>query len=81
MRRTWAPRGRTPVLTCFGRHRDEVSMIAAISVTPGRRRVGLHHRTDPKHHIDAAAVASFLRGSLRHLRGRVIVAWDGGRNH
>jgi hypothetical protein len=81
VRRTWAPRGRTPVLTGFGRHRDKVSTIAAVSVAPGRRRVGLYWRTDPRHYIDAAAVVAFLRDLLRRLRGRVIVVWDGGSNH
>jgi hypothetical protein len=81
VRRTWAPRGRTPVLRGFGRHRDKVSRIAAISVAPRRRRVGLYWRTDPGHYIDAAAVAAFLEGLLRHLRGEVIVVWDGGSNH
>ena len=42
VRRTWAPKGHTPVLTGFGRHRRKVSTIAAISVAPGRRRVGLY---------------------------------------
>ncbi|HEY2155479.1 MAG TPA: transposase [Isosphaeraceae bacterium] len=81
VRRTWAPVGRTPTLTGFGRHREKVSTIAAISIAPTRRRVGLYWRTDPGHYIDAAAVASFLRELLRHLRGRVIVVWDGGSNH
>jgi transposase len=71
----------TPALTGFGRHRDKVSTIAAISVAPRRRRVGLYWRTDPEHYVDAAGVASFLRHLLRHLRGRVIVVWDGGSNH
>jgi transposase len=81
VRRTWAPRGRTPTLTGFGRHRDKVSTIAAISVAPRRRRVGLYWRTDPEHYVDSEAVAAFLRGLLRRLRGRVIVVWDGGSNH
>jgi hypothetical protein len=81
VRRTWAPRGRPPTLTGFGRHRDKVSTIAAVSVAPGRRRVGLYWRTDPDHYIDAAAVVAFLRDLLRHLRGKVIVVWDGGSNH
>ena len=69
------------MLTGFGRHRDKVSTIAAVSVAPGRRRVGLYWRTDPEHYIDAAAVVAFLRELLRHLRGEVIVVWDGGSNH
>jgi putative transposase len=81
VRRTWAPKGRTPVLTGFGRHRDKVSTIAAISVAPRRRRLGLYWRTDPERYIDAAAVVAFLRELLRHLRGRVVVVWDGGSNH
>ncbi len=81
MRRAWAPRGKTPVLTCFGRHRDKVSTIAAISVAPRRRRIGLYWRTDPGHYIDAAGVAAFPRDLPPHLRGEVIVVWDGGSNH
>jgi transposase len=73
--------GRAPVLTGFGRRREKVSTIAAISVAPARRRVGLYRRTDPKHYIDACGVAAFLRDLLRHLRGDVIVIWDGGSNH
>jgi len=69
------------VLIGFGRHRDKVSTIAAISIAPRRRRLGLYWRTDPGRYIDAAAVAGFLRELLRHLRGEVIVAWDGGTNH
>lgn len=81
VRRTWAPKGRTPVLTCFGRPRDKVSTIAALSVAPRRRRVGLSWRTDPEHYLDAAGVVAFLRDLLRRLRGQVIVVWDGGSNH
>jgi putative transposase len=81
VRRTWAPKGQTPVLTGFGRHRQKVSTIAALSVAPGRRRLGLYWKTDPKDYIEAQAVVSFLRGLLRHLKGKVIVVWDGGSNH
>lgn len=69
------------MLTGFGRHRDKVSTIAAVTVAAHRRRVGLYWRTDPEHYIDAAAVVAFLRDLLRRLRGKVIVGWDGGSNH
>jgi transposase len=47
LRRTWARKGRTPILRRFGRHRDKVSVVAAISVAAGRRRVGLYFQPMP----------------------------------
>ena len=81
VRRTWAPKGQTPVLPSWGRHRDKVSVIAALSVAPTLRRLGLYWLADPKHYVTAETVGKFLRELLKHLRGRVIVVWDGGSNH
>jgi len=81
VRRTWARQGHTPVLPSWGRHRDKVSVIAALSVAPQRRRLGLCFHTDPKRYLDARAVAGFLRALLRRLRGELLVLWDGGSNH
>lgn len=81
VRRTWAPRGQTPLLRRFGRHRDKVSTIAALSVSPQLRHLGLHWRTDPKNYVDAAAVVRFLADLLTFLPGKVIVVWDNGSNH
>ena len=50
-------------------------------MAPGRRRVGLCWKTDPKGDIDAPAVVESLRGLLWRLKGEVIVIWDGGSNH
>jgi hypothetical protein len=81
VRRTWAPKGKTPILRSWGRHRDKVSVIAALSVAPPLRRLGLYFLADPKHYVAAETVVKFLRALLKHLRGRVIVVWDGGSNH
>jgi putative transposase len=56
-------------------------VVAAISVAPSRRRVGLYFRADARHYITADTMAAFLREVLGHLRGRVIVVWDSGSNH
>ena len=69
------------MLPSWGRHRDKVSVIAALSVAPTLRRLGLYWLADPKHYITAERVVTFLQELLRHLRGRVIVVWDGGTNH
>ena len=81
VRRTWAPVGHTPVLDGWGRHRDKVSVIGAVTVSPVARRPGFYFATDPADFFNAERVVGFLRDLLRHLRGKVIVVWDGGSNH
>ncbi|HOX58047.1 MAG TPA: transposase [Verrucomicrobiota bacterium] len=41
VRRTWAPRGKTPVLKSWDRH-DRLSVISAITLSPKQRRPGLY---------------------------------------
>ena len=80
VRRTWAPRGQTPIV----RHRyrrDKVSAISAVTVSPERRRFGLYLHLHPGENISTVEVAIFLRALLRHLRGHVIVLLDGGSIH
>jgi transposase len=74
VRRTWGPVGQTPVIEHV-HDRRSVSAIGAISVSPVRKRLGcyLHLWRDT---IDSEAVAIFVRGLLRHLRGRIILVWD-----
>jgi transposase len=79
VRKTWAPRGQTPLLRCWQRH-DRLSVISAVSVSPRRRRLGLYYRLHTTN-IRQPAVCAFLRHLLRHLRGEVIVLWDNGRIH
>ena len=43
VRKTWAPRGQTPVLR-FWQRRDKLSVISGVSVSPRRRRGGLYYR-------------------------------------
>jgi transposase len=81
VRRTLAPCGCTPILKQRARHRDKVSMSAALSLSPRRRRLSLYFRSYPRQYINSVRAAAFLRSLLRHLRGRVIVVWDGGKMH
>ena len=81
VRRTWARRGETPVLRSWGRHRDKVSVVAALTVAPTLRRLGLYWLADAENYVTAETMVKFLRNLLQHLRGRVIVVWDGGSSH
>lgn len=81
VRRTWAKKGRTPEIDADGGHRRKVSVIGAISLSHPGRRLGFYFQTLPDGCFNAEQVASFLRGLLRHLRGNVVVLWDGGPGH
>jgi transposase len=79
VRKTWAPRGHTPLLRFWQRH-DRLSVISGISVSPRRHRLGLYY---PIYATNSRQphVCEFLRDLLRHLRGPVIILWDNGRIH
>jgi transposase len=76
VRRTWAPRGQTPLFHQQGRHKRKVSIIAALSVSPRRRHVGLYFSLAADRNVDGWWVVAYLRFLLRHLRGPVVLVWD-----
>jgi transposase len=78
VRRTLAPRGRTPVLAAWDR-RDRLSAISAITVSPATGRPNLFFRIFP-HHIYAEQVVPFLAELHRRL-GPITVVWDRGPIH
>jgi transposase len=79
VRKTWAPRGQTPILRHKTR-RDKISAISGISVSPRRQRLNLYFELFPTNigHVEACL---FLGQLLRHLRGRVIAVWDNASIH
>jgi putative transposase len=85
VRRTLALIGQTPQLIHKVRHagrgRDKVSVIAALTMSPKVARLGLYFSSLINGYYDSFTVAWFVRQLLRHLRGPVIVVWDGGPMH
>ncbi len=78
-RRTWNPRGRTPIVRYNYKH-DRISAIAALTVAARRARLGLYVQLR-QDNFKAVQVARFLRLLLAHVRGHVILLWDGGQIH
>lgn len=74
--RSWAPRGQTPVLRHRTRSHQKVSAIAAICVSPDRRRVALYFRLFPDANIRTPQVRAFLRSLLTELSAPVLLLWD-----
>lgn len=81
VRRTWAPRGATPVLECWDR-RDRLSAISAITVSPGRGRLNLSFDVLADNaNVRADDVVEFLDQLRARLGERLTVLWDGSRIH
>ena len=78
-RRTWAPRGQTPLLRQWDR-RDRLSAISALTVAPQRRRFGLYWTLYP-HNIRSPEVLRFLQGLRRHRPHGFTLVWDRHRPH
>ncbi len=76
VRRTWAPRGHTPVLLQRGRSRRKVSVIGALVISPRRRRVRAYFGLLPDANFDGAAILAFLMQLCRALRVPIALIWD-----
>lgn len=74
LRRTWAPRGQTPLSYAWDRH-DRLSVISALTVSPDRRRLRLFFAIHEEN-IRTPHVLEFLRQLRRHVRRRAILVWD-----
>ena len=79
VRRTWAPKGKTPIQYSWDRH-DRISAIAALTIAPQNRRLNLYFQL-LKDNIRFDSVISFLLLIHRHLRRKFILVMDRFSGH
>ena len=79
VRRTWAPRGQTPVLDCWDRH-DRLSVISALTVSPRRKRLGLYFDIFD-HNIVTDDFEMFVARLLKRLGRPIILVMDRWQVH
>lgn len=81
VRRTYAPRGETPILRAWDR-RDRISAVSAITVSPKREHLGLYFRLlSDDANVHATDVVRFLRLLRRHVGPKITVVWDRSNTH
>ena len=73
-RRTWAPKGQTPIQRAWDRH-DRLSAVAAFTLAPRRRRLGSYYQLH-RDNLRTEQVVAFLRAVRRQLRRKAVVVWD-----
>lgn len=79
--KTWGLVGKTPVLKCRGRHRQRISAIVAVTVSPKARRLGLLFRTHLNSAIDQHRVLGFIKDLMTHRRGPIVLVMDNINTH
>ena len=81
VRRTLAPRGRTPILETWDRH-DRISAISGVTISPKRRRLGLCFRLLPDDtNARGEDTVAFLKQLHEQIRGPMTILWDGSNIH
>jgi hypothetical protein len=73
-RRTWAPRGQTPVQRAWDRY-DRLSVIGAVALSPTRRQISTPFQIHDEN-IRTGAVVDFVKQLRRQLRRPLIICWD-----
>jgi transposase len=76
VRRTWGPRGNTPLLSQRTRSHKKVSAIAALCVSPERKRVKLYFRLLLGQNFNALNVRAFLYQLNKQLKNSAVIVWD-----
>lgn len=79
VRRTWAPKGCTPIHYSWDR-RDRLSAISAVTVSPRRRRLGLYFALHD-HNIRTPEVEAFAADLLKHLPHGFTLVLDRSQPH
>jgi len=74
VRRTWAPKGETPIQYSWDRH-DRLSVITGITVSPVQQRLGLYFRVHLQN-VNFERVGEFLTLLHKHLRRKFILVLD-----
>ncbi len=85
--RTWAPRGRTPVVRVSGKGSGRVSVAGLVCLKPGARghlyyRVRVHRgRRGERRSMSEADYAHLITAAHQQLQAPVILVWDRLNTH
>jgi transposase len=81
VRRSMAPRGKTPILDCSDKH-DRISVISAITLSPRALRVGLHFMLlGDNENFHGEEVVLFLQQLKGEVGGPWTIVWDRNKIH
>lgn len=75
LKRTWAPCGQTPTIRTSIQHHTRLNLLGALCVSPGRRRIRLHVRSQWAV-VNGDSVIGLLKHLLHQIAGPMVLVWD-----
>jgi putative transposase len=75
-RRTWGPIGQTPVLRHRLRHRERLTVLGSLTISPARRRCGLFAEFLPGRGVNQDDLIRHLRRLRRTFRTPLVILLD-----
>lgn len=81
VRRTWARKGHTPILSQATRSHKKVSVVGALVTPPYNKRVRFYFALHRNANVTAVRLVRFLDQLGRHVRGPIIIIWDRLNTH
>ena len=81
LHRTWALKGHTPIIKTRLRHRLKVTVLGSLTISPQRRRCGLHAEFLPGRSVTSADLIAHLSGLRRKLGVPLVVVLDNLQQH
>jgi DDE superfamily endonuclease len=79
--RTWGPIGQTPVIRHRLRHRDKLTVLGSVSVSPARRRCGLYAEFLPGRSVNQQDLIAHFRRLRRTFRTPLVIVLDNLGQH
>lgn len=73
-RRTWAPKGQTPVQRAWDRY-DRLSVLGAVVLSPSRTRIDTPFQIQEEN-VRTPEVVAYIKALRKRLRRPLIICWD-----
>ena len=81
VRRTFAPKGKTPICRCR-KWGGKISAISVVTLSPKQKRTGLYFDLLPDNkNVEATNTVRFLKELKRHLPKKLTIIWDRSKVH
>jgi transposase len=75
LKRTWSPRGQTPIIRTSIQHHERINLLGALFVLPDGKKIKLTTKSY-WHSLTGDEVISFLKQILRTIPGTIVLVWD-----